>query len=120
MEIRSRPVTARCVNARKFAPGGIVVAINVAPPWVDAAGERQNEMSGKRRTLTASLEGAIKAGARPRAFLALGRVQHEMVQMDHDAITSVPQSIGWVKNPGRTSARVAGKIRTRDRKSTRL
>src|SRR5580693_5419259 len=65
------------------------------------------------RTLTASLEGAIKAGARPRAFLAFGRVQHEMVQMDHDAITSVPQSIGWVKNPGRTSARVAGKIRTR-------
>ena len=34
--------------------------------------------------------------------------------MVHDAITSVPQSMGWVKNPGRTSARTAGKMRTRD------
>jgi hypothetical protein len=35
------------------------------------------------RTLTASLEGAIKTGARPCAFFALGRVQHEMVQVYH-------------------------------------
>ena len=49
------------------------------------------------RALTASLESAIETGSRPRAFFALGPVQHELKQkreMGHDAITSVPQSIG--------------------------
>ena len=53
-----------------------------------------SEKWARMQTLAASLEGAIKTRPRPCAFLALGRVQHEMVQMNHDAITSVPQSIG--------------------------
>ena len=55
IEIRSRPVTLRYAYELNDAPGGIVVAINVAPPWVDAAGEKRVRMSGKSATLATSL-----------------------------------------------------------------